>query len=210
MNDQPKSTSITFDANVLMRAFTAANVDIPAGILQEVLRGMILGGQSEISRLSTENYPLKARIRMPVSGNLQGHAENSTSARLTKKPDAQVLTGHIGHHNDTHNLLGPKAAAKTIGVSRSTLDNWRRSGLIIALPKGKSSHVIPLVQFVQGRPLPGIKDLLLACEHDALRAWAALTSPLPNSEETVLDAALAADAAAMPALIRQIDTAITI
>jgi hypothetical protein len=95
-------------------------------------------------------------------------------------------------------MLGPKAAAKAIGVSRSTLDNWRRAGLIIALPKGRSSHVIPLVQFVHSRPLSDIDTLLSACSHDAVRAWEALIAPMPVGSLRVIEAAIAGDTRAIP------------
>lgn len=43
-------------------------------------------------------------------------------------------------------VLGPMKTAEALGVRRSTLDNWRTRGEIIALPKGKAAHVIPMAQ----------------------------------------------------------------
>ena len=74
-------------------------------------------------------------------------------------------------------VLGPKKAADTLGIRRSTLDNWRTRGEIIALPKGKSAHVIPMAQFVDSRPLPGVGRVLEIAHGSASIAWNWLLTP---------------------------------
>lgn len=68
-------------------------------------------------------------------------------------------------------ILGPSEAADALGVSRSTLNNWKRDGEIIALPKGKTHSVIPMVQFEGGSILRGIKEVLAAAHGNNIAAW---------------------------------------
>lgn len=74
-------------------------------------------------------------------------------------------------------VLGPTKAAETLGIRRSTLDNWRTKGEIVALPKGKAAHVIPMAQFVEGRPLPGVGRVLEIAHGSASLAWTWLMTP---------------------------------
>lgn len=59
-------------------------------------------------------------------------------------------------------LLGPKQAAQRLGISRSTLDVWRRSGFILSLPKGRTGHVIPMLQFEGSQPIAGLGQVMQA------------------------------------------------
>ncbi|MCR8550198.1 helix-turn-helix domain-containing protein [Salipiger sp. P9] len=74
-------------------------------------------------------------------------------------------------------VLGPSAAAEFLGIGRSTLDAWRKEGKIIALPKGKRAHVIPMAQFPDGRPMPGLDGVLAAAGGNAGVAWEWLCQP---------------------------------
>ncbi|RUW21055.1 MAG: DUF2384 domain-containing protein [Mesorhizobium sp.] len=61
-------------------------------------------------------------------------------------------------------------------IPRSTLHRWQRRGEVIALRKGGRKHVFPLAQFVDGRPAPGISEVLAAITNPRL-AWFWLTRP---------------------------------
>jgi len=61
-------------------------------------------------------------------------------------------------------------------IPRSTLHRWRRRGEVIALRKGGRKHVFPLAQFVDGRPAPGIDEVLTIIANPRL-AWFWLTRP---------------------------------
>jgi hypothetical protein len=74
-------------------------------------------------------------------------------------------------------VLGPKDAAENLGVERSTLHNWRTQGRIIALPKGQSAHIVPMEQFVDRRPLPGLDRILKLASGNAMLAWRWLKTP---------------------------------
>ena len=73
-------------------------------------------------------------------------------------------------------LLGPEAMVERLGVSRSTLHNWRRDGRVIALRKGLRNHLYPVRQFASKAPLAGIAEVL-AVMADPDEAWEWLITP---------------------------------
>ncbi|WP_348631725.1 hypothetical protein [Mesorhizobium sp. M1D.F.Ca.ET.234.01.1.1] len=64
-------------------------------------------------------------------------------------------------------------------IPRSTLHRWQRRGEVVALRKGGRKHVFPLAQFVDGRPAPGIGDVLAVITSPRL-AWFWLIRPCPE------------------------------
>ncbi len=56
-------------------------------------------------------------------------------------------------------VAGSTELERTMGISRSTLHKWQKSGAVIALLKGTKSHVFPVIQFIDGRPLKGISEV---------------------------------------------------
>ena len=79
-------------------------------------------------------------------------------------------------------LLGPEAVIERLGVSRSTLHNWRRGGRVIALRKGLRNHVYPMRQFSGSAPLGGIAETL-ATMTDPEEAWGWLVTPNGYTED---------------------------
>lgn len=77
---------------------------------------------------------------------------------------------------------GPLAGSSTlmhdIGIARSTLHDWQQRGEVIALLKGARKHVFPLTQFVDGRPVQGIRDILQVASSPR-RAWFWMVKPSP-------------------------------
>ncbi len=72
----------------------------------------------------------------------------------------------------------PTELAKRLGISRATLDNWRRDGVVLALPKGLRSHVYPVAQFdADGVPLKGLREVLALTDGKAGVAWRWLVTP---------------------------------
>ncbi|TGS35529.1 hypothetical protein EN823_14475, partial [bacterium M00.F.Ca.ET.180.01.1.1] len=69
-------------------------------------------------------------------------------------------------------------------IPRSTLHRWQRRGEVIGLRKGGRKHVFPLAQFVAGRPVPGISEVLSAITNPRL-AWFWLTRPSPELDGRV-------------------------
>ncbi|MER8367192.1 hypothetical protein [Mesorhizobium sp. M1378] len=106
-------------------------------------------------------------------------------------------------------VAGSTFLQENLGISRSTLHRWQRSGTVVALRTGGRKHVFPLAQFVDGRPAPGIKEVLSAMP-DPRHAWSWLVGPAPGlagrvpiemlKRDLVAEVVLAAQNAAMAKL----------
>ena len=57
-------------------------------------------------------------------------------------------------------VAGATEIERTLGISRSTLHYWNTHGAVVGLQKGTRNHVYPLAQFIDGRPVDGIDDVL--------------------------------------------------
>ena len=57
-------------------------------------------------------------------------------------------------------VAGATEIERTLGISRSTLHYWNTNGAVVGLQKGTRNHVYPLAQFIDGRPVDGIDDVL--------------------------------------------------
>ncbi|WFP76445.1 antitoxin Xre/MbcA/ParS toxin-binding domain-containing protein [Mesorhizobium sp. WSM4906] len=73
-------------------------------------------------------------------------------------------------------VAGSTYLEERLRIPRSTLHRWQRRGEVVALRKGGRKHVFPLAQFVDGRPAPGIGEVLAAITNPRL-AWFWLTRP---------------------------------
>lgn len=103
-------------------------------------------------------------------------------------------------------VAGSTFLQQNLGISRSTLHRWQRSGTVVALRTGGRKHVFPLAQFIDGRPAPGIKEVLSAMP-DPRHAWSWLIGPAPGlagripiemlKRDLVAEVVLAAQNAAM-------------
>lgn len=75
---------------------------------------------------------------------------------------------------------GPVGGASDIeaqfGVKRTTLSTWYKQGALIGLLRGQRKLAYPLEQFIDGRPLQGIADIL-AVAPDARSAWLWMRQP---------------------------------
>ncbi|WP_264392709.1 antitoxin Xre/MbcA/ParS toxin-binding domain-containing protein [Porphyrobacter sp. ULC335] len=75
---------------------------------------------------------------------------------------------------------GPVGGAKEIeaqfGVGRSTLSTWHKNGAVVGLLRGQRKLAYPLEQFIDGRPLQGLSDVVAAAP-DARSAWLWLRQP---------------------------------
>ncbi len=81
-------------------------------------------------------------------------------------------------------VAGSTYLEEKLRIPRSTLHRWQRRGEVVALRKGGRKHVFPLAQFVDGRPVAGISDVLSALTNPRL-AWFWLTRPSPELEGRV-------------------------
>nr|WP_245276270.1 hypothetical protein [Mesorhizobium sp. LNHC220B00] len=75
-------------------------------------------------------------------------------------------------------VAGPTHLERRFGIPRSTLHWWQRHNDVVAFRRGSRKHVFPLAQFVDGRPIPGLRQVLSSISNPKL-AWLWLISPSP-------------------------------
>ena len=73
-------------------------------------------------------------------------------------------------------LLGAVDAAAAVGIARSTLDNWRKEGRILAFAKGVRNFVYPIEQFEGSAPVEGLPEVRSRFASDE-SAWEWLVTP---------------------------------
>jgi hypothetical protein len=73
---------------------------------------------------------------------------------------------------------GPAEIQRELSVSRSTQQAWRTKHLAIGLLNGARKTVFPLEQFVDGKPVAGIADMLTVIGEPRV-AWMWLKEPSP-------------------------------
>ena len=113
-------------------------------------------------------------VRKSVTSTGEGLGQPLTAEQISERKKKLSRTPYSDWAGE---LLGPSDAAEALDVSRSTLNNWKRDGEIIALPKGKTHSVIPMAQFEEGSILSGIKEVLAAAHGNKIGAWRWLVYP---------------------------------
>lgn len=81
-------------------------------------------------------------------------------------------------------VAGPTYLEENLQIPRSTLHRWQKRNQVIALRKGLGRHVFPLAQFVDGRPVPGIAEVVALAKQPRL-AWSWLVCASPYLEGSV-------------------------
>lgn len=64
------------------------------------------------------------------------------------------------------------------GIARSTLHEWQKQGQVIGLLAGARKHVFPTEQFIDGRPVKGLAEVLTIAKSPR-RAWHWLVQASP-------------------------------
>lgn len=144
--------------------------------------------QGELAGLASEFvHALAAEAARRSATAAAGIDENPAlmPANDTRRPTPQNLRNRA---DDLESMLIEDWAGRVAGstyleenfrIPRSTLHRWQRRNEVIALRKGGRKHVFPLAQFVDGRPAPGISEVLAAIANPRL-AWFWLTRPSPE------------------------------
>lgn len=76
-------------------------------------------------------------------------------------------------------VAGPGEIERKFGTRRSTLHEWQKRGAVIGLLKGERKHVFPLAQFVDGRPMEGMSEVLRVIGNPRT-AWQWLVQSKPS------------------------------
>lgn len=141
--------------------------------------------QDDLPRLASEfvkSLAAKAMLRLEMI--VVSQAQDAPAASTPGEP-RQVFQDLSHQRDELETILIGDWAGQVVGqtyleeqlrIPRSTLHLWRRHNEVVALRTGARKHVFPLAQFVDGRPVPGIRDVL-SCFANPRRAWFWLKNP---------------------------------
>jgi len=97
-----------------------------------------------------------------VAGALSAAAAASPGANPLAGARARAVARREALVAEAGGALTPQAVVERTGMSRQTVNNWRRNGQLIALPRGRRDFVFPACQFLKDRPLAGLDRVLAA------------------------------------------------
>jgi hypothetical protein len=176
--DQSRKTSIS--AGKIAGGVAAAVARLPPVHLRA-----IEGMQDDLPRLASEfvqSLAAKAMLRSEM--NVGGQTLDPPAVPTTvdprqafqNLPDQKVVLETMLIEDWAGHVVGQTYLEEQLHIPRSTLHLWRRHNEVVALRTGSRKHVFPLAQFVDGRPVPGIRDVL-SCIANPRRAWFWLNNP---------------------------------
>ncbi|TGS37687.1 MULTISPECIES: antitoxin Xre/MbcA/ParS toxin-binding domain-containing protein [unclassified Mesorhizobium] len=140
--------------------------------------------QRAIDTIHADLPGLASKFVRALAAEAARRSEAGTTGTTTLSPEAETLAA-LPQSDDLESMLIEDWAGRVAGstyleenlrIARSTLHRWQRRGDVIALRKGGRKHVFPLAQFVDGRPVAGISDVLELIGNPRL-AWLWLTRP---------------------------------
>lgn len=113
------------------------------------------------------------RIQIKAHGRAEVSQGAGLGERLSPEAGREALARYATPR-PLESWAGPVAGAgdieKIFRMPRSTLANWHKRGAIIGLLRGERKLAYPLEQFLDGRPLEGIAQVLKVAP-DARSAW---------------------------------------
>lgn len=131
-------------------------------------------------------------VAAELLGRLEAEAArrlNAQACEIASRPRAAdhplghpVLKDYPREGSRIAEWAGPVAGSthleRRFGIPRSTLHWWQQHNDVVAFRRGSRKHVFPLAQFIDGRPMPGIRQVLSSISDPRL-AWLWLISPSP-------------------------------
>ncbi|MBZ9772177.1 antitoxin Xre/MbcA/ParS toxin-binding domain-containing protein [Mesorhizobium sp. CO1-1-8] len=147
--------------------------DLPLATRQQAIHYDLSELASEfVHRLATRTRQFDAGSSAAALSVAQAEYEHRCT--VPKAQDQQL--GSVRIEDWAGQVAGPTYLERHFGIPRSTLHWWQRHNDVIALRKGARKHVFPLDQFIDGRPAPGIRQVLSFIPNPRL-AWDWLTRP---------------------------------
>lgn len=141
---------------------------------------------SEISVLNQSDQGTLPRIRDRLASIGKDCVANlvidaSADIGQTKRPVSPSAPRKPGEPSDwvadwAGAMAGPTDIERHFGIARSTLFRWQKRNEVISIRTGVKRFGFPLNQFVDGRPVRGIAEVLTAFA-DARGAWRWLQTP---------------------------------
>lgn len=131
-----------------------------------------------IAALAREDVP--ARIEIPEPTEVEARKGSGFDELIDIEEGRRRLAAYATKV-PLEDWAGPVAGSSMLsdqGIARSTLHDWQKRGQVVALLTGARKHAFPLEQFVDGRPVEGIADVLKAVGNPR-RAWLWLVQQSP-------------------------------
>ncbi|ESX08359.1 hypothetical protein X768_23110 [Mesorhizobium sp. LSJC265A00] len=147
-------------------------------------KAAVAPSESPSNDLTTVAAEFLGRLEAEAARRLNAQAcEIASRPRLADHPLGHpVQKGYPREGARIAEWAGPVAGSthleRRFGIPRSTLHWWQRHNDVVAFRRGSRKHVFPLAQFIDGRPVPGIRQVLSAISDPRL-AWLWLISPSP-------------------------------
>lgn len=178
---------VMLDAEALASASRiAGHVAAALPFLPPAQRLAIGSFKGEWTDLASDFFRLMANRAASDGSAISDRALERSAPRLeTGKPAVQPIAERAAELQSmliedwAGEVAGSTYLEEKLRIPRSTLHRWQRRGEVVALRKGGRKHVFPLVQFIDGRPVPGISDVLSAIANPRL-AWFWLSRPSPE------------------------------
>jgi hypothetical protein len=154
------ASAVTLLSPKYQRAIDTIHADLP-GLASKFVRALA----AEAARRSEAGTGRATGLPPASLADIDGPVSSSPRADDLESMLIEDWAGRVA---------GSTYLEENLRIARSTLHRWQRRGEVIALRKGGRKHVFPLAQFVDGRPVAGIRDVLSLIRNPRL-AWLWLT-----------------------------------
>ncbi len=160
-----------------MARIVSIAVDVMSGFPAVDLRGV---AREHKLRAALEQVALQFTPAATVKGEPVEQTRGSGLGEVISLSEGRARVAAYAASKAIEDWAGPVGGASDIeaqiGVKRTTLNTWYKQGAIIGLLRGQRKLAYPLEQFIDGRPLQGIADVL-AVAPDARSAWLWMRQP---------------------------------
>jgi len=153
---------------------TSALVELPVSERRH------LASQRDSADFAHDLSRLLGEVKAAPAGSGTGFGPLIDSAEGRKRLAARAVTLPIEQW--AGEVAGSTQLQRELGIQRSTLHEWQRRGEVIGLLRGTRNHVFPVEQFIDGRPLKGIGQVLAAARSPRV-AWLWLVTANPQLDD---------------------------
>lgn len=178
------------DEGVVQEALRARNPGIPARDLKAAARIMSTVmdfvfdlPRDERSEIARERKPFRALLEEAAQSLGRAHIEDDGeiersrgegAGKLLSLEEGRARLDRYASAKPMEEWAGPVAGAggleERFGIKRTTLNSWYRDGAVVGLLRGQRKLAYPIEQFVDGRPLEGLGEIVRLAP-DVRSAW---------------------------------------
>jgi len=160
-----------------MARIVSIAVDVMSGFPAVNLRGVAREHELRIAleQVALKFMPPKTAQDAPVE-----RTRGSGLGEVVSLSEGRARLAAYAAPKAIEDWAGPVGGASDIeaqiGVKRTTLNTWYKQSAVVGLLRGQRKLAYPLEQFIDGRPVQGIADVL-AVAPDARSAWLWMRQP---------------------------------